>query len=363
MSIKEIVNYFEIDGEVLDIKEINNGLINRSYIIYTTIQNYIIQKINNKVFTNPKLLMNNIEKVITHLNNKYKCTCENLILVSTKLGNNCLVINDEYYRCYNYVPNAVTFNKPENDLQLFEMGKVLGEFQQNLHDFNADSLYVTIKDFHDTKIRFQTLIDTFKNADTLKQQEVSELYFYIIDMEEYYDKIIVSLNNNDIPIRVVHNDTKLNNVIFNKKTKKANCLIDLDTVMPGSLLFDFGDAVRSSIATQEEDSTNYSLIDIDINRFCYFLIGYLSRMNGFITDKEIKLLVDSIFIITMEITMRFITDYLNDNQYFLVNYPKHNLDRAKNQITLAKKIFNKKEKLEKIVSSLNNRFLKYEMAS
>lgn len=352
MNINKISNFFAITGDIIDTKEIENGLINKSYIIYTTKQKYVIQKINTSVFTDPKRLMDNIEKVTNHLNAKYKFTCENLRLTPTKVGNNCLEINGEYYRCYNYVPNSITFNKIENEHQLFEMGKVLGEFQNNLHDFNVDTLYVTIKDFHNTESRYHDLINAFKNADIRKQQEASQLFFYIIENESYYNKIIKALENKKIPVRVVHNDTKLNNVIFNKVTKKASCLIDLDTVMPGSLLFDFGDAVRSSASSQEEDSTNYDLIDFDINRFCFFLIGYLSKMDKIITDNEVNLLVDSIYIITMEITMRFLTDYLNGNKYFMVNYEEHNLNRAKNQIILAKKVYDKKELLSMIVKKV-----------
>ena len=354
MNINEILDFFAINGDIIDTKEIENGLINKSYIVYTTKQSYVIQKINTKVFTNPKRLMDNIEKVTNHLNDKYKFTCENLRLTPTKVGNNCLEINEEYYRCYNYVPNSITFNKAENEFILFEMGKVLGEFQNNLNDFNVETLYVTIKDFHNTESRYHDLIEAFKNADINKQQEASQLFFYIVENEANYNKIIKALENKEIPERVVHNDTKLNNVIFNKETKKASCLIDLDTVMPGSLLFDFGDAVRSSASTQEEDSTNFALIDFDVNRFCFFLIGYLFKMHNIITDNEVDLLVDSIYIITMEITMRFLTDYLNGNKYFMVNYEDHNLNRAKNQIILAKKVIEKKELLSRIVKKLIN---------
>ena len=294
--------------------------------------------------------------MINHLNEKRQFKCENLELISTKVGNNCLENDGEFYRCYNFVNNSITYDFVENPSQIYEMGKVLGDFQTSLSDFNPKDLKITIPDFHDTKKRFEKLVETFKNADSYKQQEVSELYFYIIKNIDQYSLITDNLNRGILPLRVVHNDTKLNNVIFDKNTKKAKCLIDLDTVMPGSLLFDFGDAVRSFVSNTCEDAKDLSNIGFDMNLFCYFVIGYAYKVRNIITDEEIALLIDSIYIITMEITIRFITDYLENNKYFMVKYDKHNLDRAKNQITLAKTIEYKKEQLRKIVKNVFTRF-------
>lgn len=355
MNILEICHEFNIFN-VLKVENNTNGLINKSYIIKTKDRDYIIQKINNIVFKDPFLLMNNIEKVINHLNEKRQFKCENLELISTKVGNNCLENDGEFYRCYNFVNNSITYDFVENPSQIYEMGKVLGDFQTSLSDFNPIDLKITIPDFHDTKKRFEKLVETFKNADSYKQQEVSELYFYIIKNIDQYSLITDNLNRGILPLRVVHNDTKLNNVIFDKNTKKAKCLIDLDTVMPGSLLFDFGDAVRSFVSNTCEDAKDLSKIGFDMNLFCYFVIGYAYKVRSIITDEEIALLIDSIYIITMEITIRFITDYLENNKYFMVKYEKHNLDRAKNQITLAKKIEYKKEQLRKIVKNVFTRF-------
>lgn len=355
MNILEICHEFNIFN-VLKVENNTNGLINKSYIIKTKDRDYIIQKINNSVFKDPFLLMNNIEKVINHLNEKRQFKCENLELISTKVGNNCLENDGEFYRCYNFVNNSITYDFVENPSQIYEMGKVLGDFQTSLSDFNPKDLKITIPDFHDTKKRFEKLVETFKNADSYKQQEVSELYFYIIKNIDQYSLITDNLNRGILPLRVVHNDTKLNNVIFDKNTKKAKCLIDLDTVMPGSLLFDFGDAVRSFVSNTCEDAKDLSNIGFDMNLFCYFVIGYAYKVRNIITDEEIALLIDSIYIITMEITIRFITDYLENNKYFMVKYEKHNLDRAKNQITLAKKIEYKKEQLRKIVKNVFTRF-------
>ncbi|MBR2891663.1 MAG: phosphotransferase [Bacilli bacterium] len=355
MNILEICHEFNIFN-VLKVENNTNGLINKSYIIKTKDRDYIIQKINNSVFKDPFLLMNNIEKVINHLNEKRQFKCENLELISTKVGNNCLENDGEFYRCYNFVNNSITYDFVENPSQIYEMGKVLGDFQTSLSDFNPKDLKITIPDFHDTKKRFEKLVETFKNADSYKQQEVSELYFYIIKNIDQYSLITDNLNRGILPLRVVHNDTKLNNVIFDKNTKKAKCLIDLDTVMPGSLLFDFGDAVRSFVSNTCEDAKDLSNIGFDMNLFCYFVIGYAYKVRNIITDEEIALLIDSIYIITMEITIRFITDYLENNKYFMVKYDKHNLDRAKNQITLAKTIEYKKEQLRKIVKNVFTRF-------
>lgn len=356
MKIIDVCDEFKINGSIIKINKQANGLINNSYIINTTSGDYIIQRINKNVFKNPIELMENIEKTIKYLNKNNKICCNELYLIPTKVGNNCLIKNNEYYRCYNFIKDSVTYEKIINNKQIYELGKIIGRFQKDLNGLPTNELSETIKDFHNTKKRYSKLIETYKESNKNLQAETIDLYLMIIKYENLYSSIVDKLEKNEIPYRVVHNDTKLNNVIFNKKTNKAMCLIDFDTIMPGSMLYDFGDALRSSASSTEEDDKNIKNVYFDEKLFIYFVIGFYYNVKDIITYKEIDLLVDSIFIITMECAIRFLTDYLEGNVYFKVLYEKHNLIRARNQIALANDIYNKKEKLKRIIKNVVNRF-------
>lgn len=354
MDILNIALNFDLEGDIVKINENSTGLINKTYIVITTCNKYIIQKINHLVFTNPELVMKNIKIVIQHLS-KHKKECEMLGLINTISGNYYLVNNGDVYRCYNYLNDSIFYNSAVNDKQLYEMGKAIGEFHQNLLDLNPNKLEVTIPNFHDTDIRYRTLIESFKNCDTFKQQEVIELYNYINHEIQETVNINELLNSHQIKTRIVHNDTKLNNLVFSKKTGKAKCLIDLDTVMPGSILFDFGDALRSAGSTVTEECREFDKIDFSLNKCLYFIIGYLEMMSNYLDEKEVELMYDSIYMITIECGMRFLTDYLDGNKYFSINYEKQNLYRAINQLMLSKKIKNQKNLIRKSINNINNR--------
>ena len=255
-------------------------------------------------------------------------------LINTISGNYYLVNNGDVYRCYNYLNDSIFYNSAVNDKQLYEMGKAIGEFHQNLLDLNPNKLEVTIPNFHDTDIRYRTLIESFKICDTFKQQEVIELYNYINDEIQETVNINKLLNSHQIKTRIVHNDTKLNNLVFSKKTGKAKCLIDLDTVMPGSILFDFGDALRSAGSTVTEECREFDKIDFSLNKCLYFIIGYLEMMSNYLDEKEVELMYDSIYMITIECGMRFLTDYLEGDVYFRTTHAEHNIIRARNQFKL-----------------------------
>lgn len=354
MDIFEIALNFDLKGDIKEIIENSNGLINKTYIVITTNNKYIIQKINQNVFKNPINVMHNIKIVIDHLR-KYTNDCELLKLINTKAGNYYLVNNDDVYRCYNYLNDSIFYNKPTNYKQLYEMGKAIGQFHFQLLDLDPNKLEITIPNFHDTDIRYNTLINSFLNSDSYKQQEVLDLYEFInneINNTVNINKLVL---NQTIQQKIVHNDTKLNNFVFSKSTNKAKCLIDLDTVMPGSILFDFGDALRSAGSTVNEECFKFEQIDFSIINFIYFLIGYFQIMVNHLDDLEIELLYDSIFMITIECGMRFLTDYLDDDKYFCVKMPKHNLLRAKNQLTLAKKIKNQKNLINNTIKNIKNR--------
>ena len=355
MDIYEIALNFELDGRIINILENDVGLINKSYVIITSTNKYIIQKINKSVFNNPIAIMENIKIVTEHLQ-KQNESCESLKLISTKTGNYYLVNNDDYYRCYNYLKNSISYNYPHNLKHLYELGKTIARFHYNLKELKITKLKETIINFHDTKIRYNNLVTAFINSDSYRQQETIELYNFVIDNKDNINNINFLLQNGSLPKRIVHNDTKFNNLIFNRLNNKAKCLIDLDTVMPGSILFDFGDAMRSAGTSTNEEDFDFNKLDFDLDKFTYFTIGYLSNAKDLICEQEINLLYDSILMITFECGMRFLTDYLEYDKYFKINFPKHNLLRAKNQLLLSKKIIEKKEIIIKTIKLIKIRF-------
>lgn len=346
--INNIIKRFKISSKPLEIINNNIGLINKSYIIKCQNEDYVLQKINTYVFKKPKNLMFNITLISKHLINKDK---RNVKVIETKEDEDYLEINGEYYRCYSYIEDSCSYNTTDNLNILYEFGKTLGLFQYYLKDFDTNLLYETINDFHNTPFRLEQLIKMYKNTDDCKK-EVDEIYYYIIRNKDIIVKIVDALNSGEIPFAVVHNDTKLNNCLFNKKTNKGICLIDLDTVMKGSRLFDCGDALRSCASTVPEDDNHYDNVDLDINKFIYFMLGFLNIMKDNLNEKEISLLSDSIIIIALECSIRFLTDYLDNNKYFHIDYPQHNLVRAMNQICLANRVLDRKESLDKIIKSI-----------
>lgn len=354
MDIFEIALNFDLEGDIKEILENSTGLINKTYIVITSNKKYIIQKINQSVFKNPLSVMYNIKVVIEHLR-KYKKDCELLKLISTKAGNYYLVNNGDVYRCYNYLNDSIFYNNIKNNKQLYEMGKTIGLFHYELLDLNPNQLEITIPNFHDTDIRYDALINSYLNSDIYKQQEVFELYEFINNEIKNTININKLVLNNELKQKIVHNDTKLNNFVFSKSTNKAKCLIDLDTVMPGSILFDFGDALRSAGSSINEECFDFDQIDFSTVNFVYFVIGYFEIMENHLEEKEIELLYDSIFMITIECGMRFLTDYLDGDKYFSVKMPKHNLLRAKNQLLLAKKLKNKKNIIKKTIKNIKKR--------
>ena len=354
MDILDIALNFDLEGDIINIKENSNGLINKTYIVITTCNKYIIQKLNNVVFSKPELVMKNINIVIQHLK-KHKKECEMLGLINTTNGNYFLVKNGDFYRCYNYLNDSIFYNSVKNDQQLYKMGKAIGEFHHDLLELNPNKLEVTIPNFHDTEIRYQLLINSFKNSDVFKQQETIDLYNYINQEIKETININQLLKNNQVKTRIVHNDTKLNNLVFSKSTGKAKCLIDLDTVMPGSVLFDIGDALRSAGSTVTEECIEFDKIDFSLKKCLYFIIGYLEIMSKHLDDIEVELIYDSIYMITIECGMRFLTDYLDGDKYFSIKYNKHNLFRAINQFTLSKKIKKYKNFIKNSINNINNR--------
>lgn len=360
--LEEIISKFNIEGELIEITENKSGNINNTYIATFkmkdgSIRRFLIQKINTTVFTEPYKLMKNIASVTKYLKKqliKEKDTKHQILdIVGTKDDKTlCYVYNGgerDYYRIYNYIENAITYDCSEDPQIVYNAGRAFGNFQRLLRDFPMSELTETIKDFHSTDKRYQRLIKDIKVDPFGRAMEVAPEIVFILKRENICSKITSVLGTKEVPYRVTHNDTKINNVMMNSDTGDFLAVVDLDTVMPGSLLYDYGDGVRAAASTAKEDETDLSKIGLNLEFFEAYTKGFLSEMAPYITDAELSLMGESIRIITLELAMRFLNDYINGDTYFKIGYEKHNLDRARNQLCLVEDIESKMDYISNFI--------------
>lgn len=340
-----------------NIEPYGNGHINDTFV--TESQDYLIQRINTNVFKKPEELMENIEKVTSFLKEKIikdggDPERETLTVVKRINGENFYTIDeDNVYRVYKFVKNSKSIENSKTYEDLYCAGETFGRFQMRLDDYPAETLHETIQDFHNTPKRVEALKEAIKNDIALRASTVQkEIEFSLKCAEEFASVVVDGLKKGTLPLRVTHNDTKINNILFDESTNKAICVIDLDTVMPGSSLYDFGDALRMGASTGAEDETNLDLVTFDVEAFKSFTKGYLSQMKDKLYPKEIELLPFSAKLLTYECGIRFLTDYLNGDTYFKIHREHHNLDRARNQLKLVWDISTKEEEMKQIVKDL-----------
>ncbi len=342
--LSKIISNFKIQGDCIDLKVNHQGHINTTYI--STFDNkgkivkYTHQKINHMVFTKPYEVMENIDLVTNHIRKSLKksgkedCSMNCLEIIKTKEDE--LLYHEEnlgYWRTYNYIDNVRTYSTIQNEEQATLLGKAIGTFQLQLSDFDGKNLNETIYHFHDMRMRYEQLDESIKkNYDNRVTKVKSELN-YLLENRERGFIIWDSFANGIVPNRVTHNDTKMNNVLFSLDGKEAKCVIDLDTVMPGTILFDTGDMIRTATATVEEDDPNCSKMKCDEKLFKALIKGYFSTAT-FLQKREKDLVVESGRNITQIMAVRFLSDYLNGDKYYHIEREHHNLDRARTQIKL-----------------------------
>lgn len=349
-----IIEQFNIPGNLIELKEITSGNIHKTYnAIYeedNKINKYLIQQINNYVFKNPYDVMNNIEGITKFLQSQLEKTGDNyhkvLKVIKTKDNKNMIVHKnkngvEEFYRAYNFIDNAVCYDASENTQIVKIAGKAFGNFQKLLNDYPIDTLAETIVDFHHTKNRFNSFEKDIKE-DTANRVKLAEKEIdFILTRKNLCGLIVDKLENKEIPYRVTHNDTKVNNVMISKDKKDFIAVVDLDTVMPGSGLYDYGDGIRSGASNASEDEKDLSKVYLKNDFFEAYTDGYLSELAPYMTENEVKLMGQSIILMTFELGLRFLDDYINGDKYFKCNYETHNLDRARNQIKLVEDIESK----------------------
>ena len=360
-DLQEVFANYGFDASsYVNIKQIKIGHINSTYTLYfdqgSSVKRYLLQEINTHVFKNPIQLMENIEKITTFLSEKVRLSgaknYENLSLrVIHTLDHHSYMISSKnhFFRVYNFIENAKTYQKT-NDLKLFyNAGKTIGTFQNMLSDFDASQLHETIPNFHNTPYRFQTFLKVLKENPCDRAKDCEEEIQFVLHLKDFTPVITSLIEQKLIPIKVTHNDTKLNNIMFDCETKEGLCLVDLDTVMPGTILYDFGDAIRSGCNRADEDEKNLEKVRFSVDLFKAFSEGYLSSVANSITECEVNHLVDSAILMTFECGMRFLTDYLDGDHYFKTKYDNHNLVRCRTQFHLVKQMIEQKDVLEEIV--------------
>lgn len=359
MTIEEICKNLGVEGKIVSCDVIKSGHINDTFKITTRSEKgdceYIVQQINTYVFKKPVKMMDNISRVTSHISEKVGDERDRMVLnfLKNEKGESCFFDNvGKCWRAYRFIDKSVTYDTCDDPEILRQAGMAFGRFQMMLGDFDASSLYETIPDFHDTEKRMQDLFDAAEADPLGRISAISEEIAFFRDNYEKAVKITRLLKADKIPLRVTHNDTKCNNVLFDIKTKEALAVIDLDTVMPGSALYDFGDAIRFSCNTAAEDEADLSKVWLDAEKFRAFTKGFLDVAGNVLTDVEKENLVDSAISISLEIAGRFLEDYITGDKYFKTDYPGHNLVRVRNQIALIKDMIKKYDELKQIVKEL-----------
>lgn len=356
----EIVKHFQFDGDFLEAAPYGTGHIHDTYAARFRqsgrARRYILQRINQHVFQNPAELMENIQRVTGHLRKKIIAAGgsperETLNLVPALEGGTFhKTERGEYWRAYLFVEGAQTFEAARNLDHVYHAARAFGKFQELLSDFPVDQLYETIPYFHHTGKRFEAFVAAVNRDSSNRAQSAGAEIEFVKRRAQDVSVLVDLMERGQMPQRVIHNDTKLDNVMIDNETGEGVCLIDLDTVMPGLSLYDFGDAVRSGANPAAEDERDLSHAGIDLEIFERFVHGYLDAVGDSLTPLELDYLPLSAKLMTFECGMRFLTDYLSGDTYFKIRRENHNLDRCRTQFKIVQEVERKFDQMVKIVT-------------
>ena len=347
--LKLILDNFTLDAEPIICERFGHGHINETYIVVTDTGNrYILQKINNHVFPDVEGLMENIVGVTEHLRKKTDDPNGVLTLVFTNDGKSYYTNSDAtYWRIYEFVKDSLSL-QTATPADFYQSAVAFGNFQQLLGDFPADKLHETIVNFHNTPDRYRKFREVLAADPCGRAKEVQAEIEFALAREEEAASLVNQLKEGKLPLRVTHNDTKLNNVMLDAKTRKPVCVIDLDTVMPGLSLYDFGDSIRFGAATAAEDEKDLSKMEMSLELFRTYTRGFLSACPG-LTDQERAMMPMGAKLMTLECGVRFLTDYIDGDHYFAVHREGQNLDRCRTQFKLVADMESKWAEMAKIV--------------
>ena len=352
-KLAEVSKLFCIEGTFVGYQTIQVGNVNKTYEVRFILpdgkpKSFLIQNVNTYAFRNPVQLMENIDKVTEHIRSKKPGQIA-LHFHHTADRKTYVIDGDNFWRMTNFIP-SVTYSSVIDQEVVRNAGKAFGEFQMQLSDFDIAQLFETIPGFHNTKQRYEQLHAAVKADPVGRVEEVREELEYLLWVKDMACKMTDMLERGELPLRVTHNDTKINNVLFNPDDNTAMVVIDLDTVMPGLVGHDFGDAIRFAANKVEEDALDYDKAGVDLEVFRSFAEGFLKMTAGTLSDNEIDTLALSCFTLTVELATRFLTDYILGDPYFHIKYAEHNLIRTRCQIALAKDMQLHMAEMEQIVA-------------
>ena len=352
MKLEQVCRQFRIEEEYLGYETIQMGNVNRTYKVNFRLADgsekaFLVQNVNTYAFRNPVALMDNIDKVTEHI--RAKCPGKIALHFHHTADRKTYIIDgDNFWRMTNFIP-SITYNAVHEPEIIRNAGMAFGDFQNQLADFDIAQLYETIPGFHNTRRRYESLLEAVALDPVGRVDTVRPEIDYLLSQQERACTLTDLQQAGKLPLRVTHNDTKINNVLFNPQDNNAMVVIDLDTVMPGLMGHDFGDAIRFAANKVEEDCPEYEKAGVDFDVFRAFSEGFLSKTAGAMTQAEIDTLALSCFVLTAELAVRFLDDYLRGDLYFKTRSPEHNLVRARCQIALAKDMLDKMPRMEQIV--------------
>ena len=356
-DVCKIFQHFEISEPPISCVPHGEGNINHTFEVVTSDgARYLLQNVNTYVFKKPYELMENIHNITVFLAKKIAeaggdPTRETLTLIQSDNGKYSYHDHESgtFWRVYHFIEGATAYQSAERPGLLYEAAKEFGHFQRKLEDYPADTLYETIPNFHNTAVRYETFEKAVAEDGAGRAATVAEEIETLRRYAPYASMIVDGIRDGRIPVRVTHNDTKLNNIMMDDATGKSLCVIDLDTVMPGSLLYDFGDAVRFAANNTAEDDRDLSRIWLRLDLYEEYVSGFLCGVGDAITQEELALLPESVLILTYELALRFMSDYLDGDKYFKICSEDHNLVRTRAQIRLMEDIVAKLDDMKAIV--------------
>lgn len=358
-KLEEVIRNFQYEGVYQSGNAYGSGHINDTFLLIFDnggkMIRYILQRMNREIFKNPVELMENIVHVTSFLRKKIiqmggDPERETLNVIPTLKGEHYYVDSSgEYWRSYGFIEGATSYDAVEKPDDFYQSAVAFGNFQRLLSDYPAKTLHETIKDFHNTIDRFDKFKKAVEEDICQRAKEVQPEIQFVLEREADAHILCDMLEKGELPLRVTHNDTKLNNIMIDDKTGKGICVIDLDTVMPGLALNDFGDSIRFGASTGAEDEKDLSKISCDLNLFALYTKGYIEGCAGSLTEMEIKMLPTGAKLMTFECGMRFLTDYLQGDTYFKIHRDKHNVDRCRTQFKLVADMEDKWNEMADIV--------------
>ena len=355
-KINEALAAYSDIGEISLCDPYGNGHINDTFLVVASSGRYILQRINDNVFPRPDKIMENIVMVTTHIRKKLGDSQDNrscLTVVDTNDGEHFFRDSiGSFWRLYAFVEDSVAKEKSDGIDDFHAAAVAFGNFQKMLSDFPAEKLNEAIADFHNTPKRLENLKKSIKSNVCGRTEEVKAEIDFALAREDFAHTLENAHENGTLPLRVTHNDTKLNNILFDKQSGSPVCVIDLDTVMPGYSVNDFGDSIRFGASTAAEDETDLGLVKLDLNLFAAFAEGFITSCGEGLTNEEAMLLPVGAMMMTFECGMRFLTDYIDGDIYFRTHRPGHNLDRCRNQFALLADMEAKLEEMTKIVENI-----------